>query len=174
MRSPAFLVLCAAIAALGASACGGDTVDGGVPSVANPLDAEENGVIGALNMRRQAMSLPQVAVCASLNVSASKHSDDMRDNGFLGEAGSDGSTVRTRTCAAGYTAACGTSIPMAELVASGNATGKETLEQWVADATSNAILFNASLVVAGVGSSQGADGTEWTLDLGGSQDPSCN
>jgi uncharacterized protein YkwD len=168
------LLFFTALAALGASACAGDTIDGGVPSVANPLDAEENGVIGALNEHRAAMGLAQVTVCKSLNVSASKHSDDMRDNGYLGETGSDGSTVRTRTCAAGYTAACGTSIPMAELVASGNATGKETLEQWVADATSNAILFNASLVVAGVGSSQGADGTEWTLDLGGSADPSCN
>src|SRR5262249_47957984 len=108
-----------------------------------------------------------------LDASASSHSDDMRDKAYLSDMAPDGSTVRDRACAAGYTAACGTSIPMAELVASGNTAGIETFQQWSTDPASSPLLVNAMLVVVGVGRSLGESDATWTLDLGGAMDPSC-
>jgi uncharacterized protein YkwD len=160
--------------ALPLSACQGTTTAFGGPSQANPLDSEESSVIQSLNMLRMGKGLPQVAVCFSLNVSASAHSDDMRNKMYLSDVSPDGSTVRTRGCMNGYTPACTGMIPMAELVAEGFGTGAETLSQWAADPTAGPILIEAPFVVAGCGRSIGADNERWTLDLASQQDASCN
>jgi uncharacterized protein YkwD len=161
---------------LALAACNGTTTAYGGPSQANPLDSEENDVLLQLNILRSQKGVSQVAVCFSLNVSASAHSDDMRDNMYLSDVSPiDGSTVRTRACKAGYAAACPpATIPMAELVAEGNGTGAMTLAQWATDTTAGPILTEAPFVEAGVGRSIGADNERWTLDLASVMDPSCN
>jgi uncharacterized protein YkwD len=157
---------------LALAACNGTT---GLPAtIANPLDPERAAAVAQLNAIRASAGVSQLTVCASINVSASAHSDDMRDNSYLAEVAPDGSDVRSRACSAGYSAACGSTIPMAELVAEGYSSGAQTMAQWQADATSGPILTKPGMTVVGMGRSLGADNVFWTLDLSSATDPSCN
>jgi uncharacterized protein YkwD len=167
--APLALALAAALAG-----CSGNAVCVCGPSIANPLDADEDAIVQQLNIARSAAGVGPVTACVTLNVSAAAHSDDMRDNDYLSDVSPvDGSTVRTRACAAGYKAACGTTIPMAELVAEGNGTGDETYQQWADDAMSSPILVEKEYLVVGVGQSRGLQNEYWTLDLASVDDPSC-
>jgi uncharacterized protein YkwD len=159
---------------LAAVACGGNTTSANLPSIANPLDAERGDAVHQLLALRAMAGVPPVTDCFSLNVSASAHSDDMRNQDYLSDVAPDGSTVRTRACMAGYTAACGgATIPMAEVVALGYATGTDTVNQWAADPKSGPILVNPALLWVGVGRAIGADAQRWTLDMSSVDDPSC-
>jgi len=156
-------------------ACSGSTSCPCPPTVPNPLDPESNAVVQALNIQRGMAGVSSVSVCKSLNVSAAGHSDDMRDNSYLNEISpTDGSDVRTRACKAGYAAACGTTILMAEFVAEGNGTGATTFAQWATDPTAGPDLVKPGFTVVGVGRSVGAANEYWTLDLAAVVDPSCN
>ena len=146
------------------------------PSSANPLDAEESALIAGLNKLRADAGIPTpMLVCVSLNVSVSAHADDMRDNAYLSDTGKDGSTPRTRGCAAGYMPSCNNaSTAMAETVASGIVTGAETLPQWEKDDTTKALLLNPALTVVGVGRSLQGDVPVWAMDLAAKDDASCH
>lgn len=171
-RGMALGLTLAASAILGG--CSGETQFTPGKSDANPLDNEENALLLALNeLRKGAGISAPVTVCAALNVAASAHSDDMRDNSYLSDKAQDGSTPRERSCAAGYKPGCGTTVGMAEVVASGFADGKSTLPQWTKEDGTKAILVNASLNVVGVGRSTGGEAVVWTLDLASEQDASC-
>ncbi len=162
--------------ALGLFAAGcGDVQSIPGPSEANPLDAEESALIAGLNkIRADAGITTPVLVCASLNVSAAAHADDMRDNAYLSDAGQDGSTPRSRGCAAGYKPACDdTTTAMAEAVASGLVTGAETLPQWEKVEKTKALLLNPALSVVGVGRALQGDVPTWALDLASKDDASC-
>lgn len=156
-------------------ACSGDadnpTPPG--PSAANPLDAEESAMVQAVNDLRGMQGVPMLQDCAALNVSASKHSDDMRDQGYLDDQAPDGSTPRSRACEAGYQAACGDSAAMAELVASGIYEAEGSLAQWTKRADTTAILIDAGLAAIGVGRADGGESPVWTLDFGGAYEASC-
>jgi uncharacterized protein YkwD len=176
MASRSFFVV---LVALGFSAplagCDGTTSCFCGPTQANPLDADSSAIVQDLNMTRSAAHVPTVTVCASLNVSAAAHSDQMRDDNYLAETSPvDSSTVRTRACAAGYKAACSGSIPMAELVAEGNGTGDTTYAQWATDPMASSLLVTPSFVVVGVGHSIGATNEYWTLDFSSETEASCN
>jgi uncharacterized protein YkwD len=158
---------------LALAACNGSVAAGGPSSPS--LDTEELAALAQINVLRGTAAVPLVTACTSLNVSASAHSDDMRDNGYLAEMSPvDGSTVRTRACKAGYAPSCTGNIPMAELVAEGSGTGAATVAQWAMDGTAGPILVQKDLVLAGIGRSIGADNERWTLDLASVADPSCN
>ncbi len=154
----------------------GDVATNLGPSASNPLDAEESALISALNkLRADAGIAAPVLVCASLNVSASAHADDMRDNVYLSDTGQDKSTPRTRGCAAGYKPACDdTSTAMAEVVASGIVTGAETLPQWEKDEMTKALLVNPTLSVVGLGRALQGDVPVWAMDLAAKDDASCH
>jgi uncharacterized protein YkwD len=174
-HAPSFPLAIALALPLALTACNGNTTANLAPTPGNPLDPEENAIVFQLNALRAQKGLSQVTACFSLNVSAAAHSDDMRDNNYLSDVSpTDMSTVRTRACTFGYKAACGTSIPMAELVAEGNGTGNETFAQWESDMTAGPILVEPPFVVVGLGRSIGADNERWTLDLASMTDPSCN
>jgi uncharacterized protein YkwD len=159
---------------VGLMACSSVEPGGGGTSEANPLDSEEGTLIYDLNQHRTKAGVGPVKVCASLNVAASAHADDMRDQAYLSDTGKDGSTARARACSGGYQAACdSTTVAVAELVASGLEEGHKTLPLWVADAETQAILVTASLTVAGVGRSLGGDVPVWSLDLAGADEASC-
>lgn len=142
-------------------------------SQANPLDAVESDLVGRLNDMRTKAGVPVLKVCATLNQSASAHSDDMRDKGYLKDVGPDGSTTVTRACEAGFSAACEGTLGMAELLAKGNASAAPTLEQWAADTGTQPVLVDAGFVTLGVGRSMGGETAIWTLDLAAADDPSC-
>jgi uncharacterized protein YkwD len=154
----------------------GDVATNLGPSEANPLDAEESALISALNsFRAEAGIAAPVLVCKSLNVSASAHADDMRDNAYLSDTGQDSSTPRSRGCAAGYKPACDTaSTGMAETVASGIVAGKETLPQWEKDDTTKSLLLNPALNVIGLGRAIQGDVPVWAMDLASKDDASCH
>jgi uncharacterized protein YkwD len=146
------------------------------PSPANPLDAEESALIAGLNkLRADAGIATPVQVCVALNVSASAHADDMRDNAYLSDTGKDGSTPRSRGCAAGYKPACNdTSTPMAEVVASGLVNGSDTLPQWEKDDKTKTLLVNPALSVIGIGRALQGDVPVWAMDLASKDDASCH
>jgi len=171
---PATLTVALALLAFVTGCNGSTTCDCG-PTTANPLDGDSSEIVQQLNMTRAAAGAPTVAVCFSLDVSAAGHSDQMRDDNYLAEVSPvDASTVRSRACAAGYTAACnGSTIPMAELVAEGNGTGDSTYAQWSTDAMAQPNLVNPEFIVVGVGHSIGTMNEYWTLDLSSKTDPSC-
>jgi uncharacterized protein YkwD len=144
-------------------------------SQANPIDPEESGLLYELNRFREDAGIAgALIVCKSLNQSASAHSDDMRDKGYLSDTAPDGSTPRSRACAAGYKPACDGSAVIAEVVGAGFAEGKATLLPWTQDENTTMVLTEPSLIAAGVGRSLGADQPMWTLDLTTDDDPSCD
>ncbi|APR77124.1 Hypothetical protein A7982_02471 [Minicystis rosea] len=155
------------------SACANTTTTNDVSDPA--LDPFESDAIYEMNRVREDAGVAAIlTACTSLNVSATKHSDDMRDQDYLKEQGLDGSTIRTRSCAAGYQPGCVESTAMGELIAKGIDDGKTVVAQWSTNADAHALMVSPSLVAIGVGRSLGEDGTMWwTVDLGGQADPSC-
>src|SRR4026209_2679417 len=95
-RSLGWLVRASTLSAsLSLLACSGDTeARPPGPSEANPLDAEEASMVQAINDLRGMQGAQMLKDCATLNVSAAKHSDDMRDQGYLDDEAPDGSTPR--------------------------------------------------------------------------------
>jgi uncharacterized protein YkwD len=153
--------------------CGSVSMDLG-PSQANPLDSEEANAWFEINQVRAGKGLAPVAKCASLNVSASAHADDMRDNDYLAETGMDGSSVQSRACAAGYMTACTSpDAAMEELVAMGIETGEATVQQWVGSSTADAILVNPNMTVVGIGRSLSSSTTYWAADFAAVDEASC-
>jgi uncharacterized protein YkwD len=149
-----------------------ETMDLG-PSQANPLDSEEAAALFEVNQVRAGKGISPVTSCSSLNVSASAHADDMRDNDYLMETGLDGSTVQSRACTAGYMAGCAASAEMAELVAMGIQTGEATVEQWVGNTKAEGILVDPALIVVGIGRSISSSTTYWAADFGAVDEASC-
>lgn len=160
--------------ALFASACGESPVASNQPSSPD-LDAEESAALYEVDRLREGSGVPgALIVCKALSASASAHSDDMRDVGYVAEEGADGSTPRERGCEAGYTPACETAASLTELIASGSGTGKDLVASWAADAGSRAALLDASMIVAGIGRAKNGEGEIWwTLDLASVDHASC-
>jgi uncharacterized protein YkwD len=173
---PSFVAPFVLLVGLFAAGCSGDVQSNPGPSEANPLDAEESALIAALNKLRAGAGITApVQVCVALNVSAAAHADDMRDNAYLTDTGQDGSTPRSRGCAAGYKPACDDkTTAIAEVVASGVVTGAETLPQWEKDATTNGLLLNPGLTVIGVGRALQGDKPVWAMDLASKDDANCH
>lgn len=174
MKARSFLVRAAGATLLALSACSNSTA--GTDNVSGVgVDAVESDAVYEINRAREEAGIAATLVgCASLNASASAHSDDMRNKGYLKEEAPDGSTVRTRSCAAGYQPGCVESTSMGELVASGIDEGKDVVARWLTSIDAKAVLVSPGLLAVGVGRSLSDDGTMfWTVDLGGSDDPSC-
>lgn len=171
---PSVLASFVLVTGLFAAGCG-DVQSMPGPSEANPLDAEESALIAGLNkLRADAGITTPILICASLNVSASAHADDMRDNAYLSDTGQDGSTPRSRGCAAGYKPACdSTTTAMAETVASGLVKGVDTLPQWEKEPKTKELLLNPALSVIGIGRAIQGDVPTWAMDLASKDDASC-
>ncbi len=139
----------------------------------NPLDAIESDLLVRLNTLRTNAGVPTVEDCATLNTSASRHSDDMRDKGYLSDVAPDASTPVKRACDAGFESACANNIAMAELLAKGNAEAGSTIDQWAGDATTAPILTDPTFTHVGIGRAMGGESAIWTVDFAASNDPSC-
>ncbi|UQA56552.1 CAP domain-containing protein [Polyangium aurulentum] len=140
----------------------------------NPLDPEESSVVQKVNQLRASADAPALKVCFSLNVSASVHSDDMREKGYLDDNAPDGSDPVDRACDAGYKPACDNMVGMVEMVAKGNAEGAATFAQWSGDAGTRMLLLDPTFLVVGLGRAMSSDASAiWTLDMSTAEDPSC-
>lgn len=139
------------------------------------LDPVENEALYELNRVREDAGIAATLIpCVSMNKAASGHSDDMRNKGYLKDEAPDGSTVRTRTCGAGYQPGCSASTGMGELVATGIDEGKLVIQQWLTNPDAKGVLLNPAFVAAGIGRALNDDETTWwTLDLGAKDDASC-
>lgn len=142
-------------------------------SPANPLDEFEQDLVNKLNELRQGAGVPTLAVCASLNVATSAHSDDMRDKNYLSDIAPDKSTTVTRACDAGFEPACLGVPAMIEFIANGHGEGTVTLDQWKMDPSSSKELTRPEFVVVGVGRALGGDKPIWTMDMADRTDASC-
>jgi uncharacterized protein YkwD len=142
-------------------------------SPANPLDEFEQDLVNKLNELRQGAGVPTLAVCASLNVATSAHSDDMRDKNYLSDIAPDKSTTVTRACDAGFEPACLGVPAMIEFIANGHGEGSVTLDQWKMDPASGVELTRPEFVVVGVGRALGGDKPIWTMDMADRTDASC-
>ena len=142
-------------------------------SVANPLDKFESDLVTGLNELRKSAGVPELQVCASLNVATSAHGDDMRDKGYLSDVAPDKSTTVDRACDAGYQPACNKSASMVAVNAKGHAEGTVTLDQLKTDPATNPSLTMPEFVVVGVGRSLGGAQPIWSLDMANKMDASC-
>ena len=174
MASLRLLVLIALATA--STACGDSQEADTAPGIsqANPLDAEESALLDELNALRADRGVDPVRACTSLNISASKHSDDMRDRGYSDTTSPDGSTPTSRACDAGYQAGCDPAAVIAEFFAYGNTTGSGTLGQWTQDPGDADSLAATEHAVLGVGRSLAGDSAVWSLDLGDVDEASCD
>ena len=62
----------------------------------------ESSLLVLINDERQAQGLAAYSMQSQLRTAARNHSTDMACNGFIGHTGSDGSSVRDRVSAQGY------------------------------------------------------------------------
>jgi uncharacterized protein YkwD len=171
IRSRSLLGLGAWCIACGPSA---DPVVEITPSEANPLDSEEALLVELVNDRRSMAGVAPVSPCAALNVAAAAHCDDMLENGFLGNDGSDGSSPRSRACDAGYTPACDdASASIGQLVAEGNPSAAVALDSWEGE-DEMGLLLAPSMVVAGVGRARLEPEARWTVVLATVDHPACD
>jgi uncharacterized protein YkwD len=164
---------CLALALL-VPACANQTLGTDGPSDTG-LDAEEDAALFDINAERAAAGITTpLVVCTALNVAAAQHSDDMRTKDYLSDTGLDGTGVRERTCAAGYTTSCTGSASLAEMVANGLETGDQVVAKWKTDAANVNAWGATSFVAVGCGRSIADDGTMyWTVVLGSTNDASC-
>jgi uncharacterized protein YkwD len=146
--------------------------DVGPPDDMAAADTSRETALAATNEARatqqdcgaQGMLGPENALSLStqLNAAAQAHAADMAANESLGFVGSDGSTTRDRTMAAGYP---GTMV--IESIGSGFASADEAVSSWIADEGTCANLMNSTMQEMGFGHAVSAAGVSyWSLVLG--------
>jgi uncharacterized protein YkwD len=138
------------------------------------LDVEEQRFLELLNEHRANNGRAPVSTCASLNLAAQAHSDDMRDQNYFDHTGLDGSSPGSRACDAGFELCESTGF--GENIAAGNTDAEGTFDQWVNSSGHNANMLGGSYVVVGLGRATGGGryGTYWTNVFATRDDPSCD
>ena len=110
----------------------------------------ESQVLTLINLARSENGLPPFTLNNQLSQSALSHSIDMGCNNFLRHSGSDGSSVKTRVTAQGYSASSVQEGIYAQPVQYGGSP-KSAVDWWLNDAIHRAILLNTTLTEIGVG-----------------------
>lgn len=98
---------------------------------------------------------------AQLDTAAQAHSNDMLANNFLGHTGSNGSTIRQRILAAGYTPTA-----WGENVAQGQENENRAMNGWVSSAPHQANNISPNFEHFGLGRAGSGSNTRWTLVFG--------
>jgi uncharacterized protein YkwD len=91
-----------------------------------PAAASDAGLLSLVNQYRASQGLGPLTSTASLNAAAASHAQDMTSNGFFSHTGSGGSTVGSRTRAAG----CSWS-GVAENIAQGQTAPSAAMTTWI-------------------------------------------
>ncbi|TAG15131.1 MAG: CAP domain-containing protein [Rhodobacterales bacterium] len=160
-----------AIAALAfLPACGGGATgssSGGGPILLPPppSTAENNTFAGLLNTVRVNNGAGTVAYDSRLGVAAQSHANDMVANDFLDHTGSNGSTIRTRAEAAGYTGW----TRLGENIAQGQQSQQAVLTAWTNSPGHHANNINPLFDDFGLAKAGSGSDLRWVLMLG-SQD----
>ncbi|MEU7422690.1 CAP domain-containing protein [Streptomyces sp. NPDC040750] len=117
-------------------------------------------VAAEVNRRRERAGGAPVRLRRSLNRAAQTHSADMARHRRLTHVGPDGRRPTDRMRAAGYRPGA-----TGEAVASGAASARAVVGQWMDSPPHRAILLTCRYTDAGVGVAHGPGGPWWTLDL---------
>ncbi|RLN90270.1 hypothetical protein BBJ28_00009296 [Nothophytophthora sp. Chile5] len=83
-------------------------------------------MLARVNQEREKKKLPALVMNSKLQAAAQRQADDMADKAFMSHKGSDGSTMKQRIVATGFTGG-----GMAENVASGQKTVDEVVDSWM-------------------------------------------
>jgi uncharacterized protein YkwD len=139
-----------------------------VPGCAYNQNAEYiTQMLGLINSARSVAGLPAVSLNAQLSAAAQAHSADMACNSLLSHTGSQGSTLKSRLAAQGYTA----SFQVENIYAQPPNFGgnpQAAMDWWLADATHRDAILDARVIEVGLGYAfvQGSElGGYFTVDL---------
>jgi len=140
-----------------------DAAGADLPSVGDRADYVVE-LLRLINAERRHRGIPPLRLSQPLNQAAQQHAEDMAFNDFFSHLGSDGTTLRSRLAAAGYE-----SSEVAENIAAGRASPRETVQQWLNSPGHRANLLNPEFTEVGFGYSNSPLGRfvfYWTQVLG--------
>jgi uncharacterized protein YkwD len=118
----------------------------------------EAQMLGLVNAERAKAGLNPMSLCAPLSRAAQSYAQTMSNQKWFDHTGPDGSTLTSRTRAAGYS---GSSL--AENIARGHTSVTAVMQGWMASAGHRANIMNPKLTHLGVG---WAAGNYWVQDFG--------
>jgi uncharacterized protein YkwD len=128
------------------------TPEAAAPSVVPAEPDSVTELVARLDEARAAASCDALTPDAALAAVAQAHSTAMRDEGFFGLLGADGTSLLEHGA-------------RAAAVARGNDSPADVVSTWLTDPTVAAAIGDCTLVSAGIGRAEGADGPWWTLLL---------
>ncbi|MCA1991262.1 MAG: CAP domain-containing protein [Coleofasciculus sp. S288] len=103
-------------------------------------------VLQLINGERRKVGAPPLRVNSQLTQAAQRHANDMAENDFLSHTGSDGSTMRSRIEATGYSWG-----RMGENVAAGQATPEAVMRSWMSSPPHRGNILNRDFTEVGIG-----------------------
>jgi uncharacterized protein YkwD len=118
-----------------------------VPVAAGPAaGGPEAEVLALINQERAQKGCGPLTMNAQLSRAAARHAEAMGRKDFFSHTGANGSTLRSRTRAAGYK---GRSL--AENIAAGYASPAQTVEKWMASPGHRANILTCKYTETGIG-----------------------
>ncbi len=144
------------------------------PAFAFTRSGYEARVLELVNQARTSRGLAPVHVVSSLDEAAIAHSRDMLSRDYFSHVSPGGSTVSSRTRAAGYSVSGYTRWSVGEIIAWGSGTRgtpEAIFKAWMGSSTHRAIILTAKWRDVGIGCAQGTfrglDGVVmYTIDFG--------
>ncbi len=139
---------------------------GVAPGEALALDSEEQVVLDLINQHRAQHGLPSLVLSPALSAAAASYSQAMAEGDFFSHVGLDGSTLRSRVRAAGYTY----NTWLGENLAAGRGAGAQAFQQWVESPPHNANMLSPHYYAVGIGRAYNPASRYrwyWTIDFGG-------
>lgn len=115
------------------------------PAFASGTD-QQLWALKRINLFRAQHGLEPLAMEARLALASQRHAEDMANNGFFSDSGSDGSSLEIRVRRAGYPYR-----QVAEQLALGYPGFDSVVDMWMQRAASRRTLLSSNLVEAGVG-----------------------
>jgi uncharacterized protein YkwD len=143
-----------------------DPIDDKQPPVGDgsAILPQEQEVVRLLNQERSRHGLSPVTHNSQLHAAATRHSQDMAENGFLSHTGSDGSSPFERMHQAGYQYKIA-----AENVAAGQSSAEAVIKAWMNSSGHRQNMLTAGFCDVGVGYDYNSNSTfrhYWTMKLG--------
>ncbi len=152
---------------------GGPACEGTGPPT-HGLSPQEETLLQLINGHRRSEGAAPVEACVSLNRAAQDHANDLRDRKYFAHKGKNGSEFWERACDAGYSAGCGPTTWMGEIIAGYDAAPQGAFDQWLNSPGHEYILSTANYTRAGIGRACGGPlGHYWVVDFAAAAEPSC-
>lgn len=128
----------------------------GAPCAYSPNAEFVNQTLALINSQRAAHGLPALVLNAQLTAAAQGHAADMACNNFLSHVGSNGSSVKDRVAAAGYSFSVALENIFAQPPQYGG-TPESAVQWWMGDLIHRNTILNEKVTEIGVGYAYYAD-----------------